>query len=130
MKNVIHKIEINDCLFQHFIKVYGKIWVGFCLNTGKPFFLEVFLKLLSKANVKKNRMGSINWTKLNRVLPVTALLFQKSYFSLRTLYKEVIWCSNQPSVHFHTFQKHWSFIWGFFFSVSILKFAHDPRWRV
>ena len=24
-----------------FSKFYGKIWVGFCLNTWKPFFLEV-----------------------------------------------------------------------------------------
>ena len=27
--------------FQHFSKVYGKIWVRFCLNPGKRFFLEV-----------------------------------------------------------------------------------------
>ena len=25
-----------------FSKFYGKLWVGFCLNTGKRFFLEVF----------------------------------------------------------------------------------------
>ena len=24
-----------------FIKFYGKIWVAFCPNTGKRFFLEV-----------------------------------------------------------------------------------------
>ena len=26
-----------------FSKVYGKIWVGFCLNTGKRFFLKFIL---------------------------------------------------------------------------------------
>ena len=25
-------------------KFYGKIWVGFCLNTGKRFFLEMNLQ--------------------------------------------------------------------------------------
>ena len=32
---------MNGCFFQHFSKVYGEIWVGFCLNTEKQFFLEV-----------------------------------------------------------------------------------------
>ena len=31
---------INSFFFQHFRKVYGKIWAGFCLNTGKLFSLE------------------------------------------------------------------------------------------
>ena len=33
--------EINGCFFQHFSKVCGKILVGFCVNTGKGFFLEI-----------------------------------------------------------------------------------------
>ena len=32
-----------------FIKVYGKIWVGFCLNTGKRFFVEVSFESQQKA---------------------------------------------------------------------------------
>ena len=27
-----------------FSKFYNKIWVGFCLNTGKRFFVELSLK--------------------------------------------------------------------------------------
>ena len=31
-------VKMDGCSFQ---QVYGKIWVSFCLNTGKRFFLEV-----------------------------------------------------------------------------------------
>ena len=30
--------KTNDCSFSNF---YDKIWVGFCLKTGKPFFSEI-----------------------------------------------------------------------------------------
>ena len=40
---------MNACSCRTF---YGKNWVGFCLNTGKPFFLEVLiLKLTERAYV-------------------------------------------------------------------------------
>ena len=54
-------------------------------------------------------------------LPVTTLFFWKFYFSLRTSYKEVIGCTNDPNAHICTFCKRWSFIWRCFFPVSILK---------
>ena len=57
----------------------------------------------------------------NGVLPVTTLLFWKFCFGLRTSYKELTWCTNYPNVHIHTFRKRWSFIWGYFFPMSILK---------
>ena len=38
----------------------------------------------------------------NGVFPVTTLFFWKFYFSLRTSYKELIWCTNYPNVHIHT----------------------------
>ena len=78
---------------------------------------------LSEAIVKTNRMGVQNWliTK-TRVLPVTTFLFRKFCFSLGTSYIELIWCTNHPNVHVHTFQKSWSFTLGCFFPVSILKF--------
>ena len=56
-------------------------------------------------------------TTKNGVLPT----FRKTCFCLRTSYKELIWCNNHPNVHIYTFRKHWSFIWGCFFPVSILK---------
>ena len=55
------------------------------------------------------------------VLPVTTLFFRKFCFSLRTSYKKLIWCSNHPNAHIHTFRKRWSFIWVCYFPVSILK---------
>ena len=34
-----------------FSKFHGKIWVGFCLNTGKRFFRGFILKLTERAYV-------------------------------------------------------------------------------
>ena len=50
----------------------------------------------------------------NGVLPVTTLSFWKFCFSLRTHYKELIWCTNDPNVHIHTFRKRCSLVWGYF----------------
>ena len=57
----------------------------------------------------------------NGVLPVTTLYFWKFCFSLRTSYKEMIWCTNNPNPHIRTFCRRWNFIWRYFFPVSILK---------
>ena len=76
---------------------------------------------LSEANVKTNRMGGTIWTyHKDRSFAIT-LVFRKSSFSLRTSYKELIWCTNHPNVHIHTFRKRWNFIWERFFSLSILR---------
>ena len=57
----------------------------------------------------------------NGVLPVTALFFRNFCFSLKTLYKVLIWCTNHLNVHIHTFRNHWDFILGCFVAESILK---------
>ena len=57
----------------------------------------------------------------NGILPVTTSFFGRFCFSIRTFYKELIWCTNYPSVHIHTFRKRWSFIRGCFLPVSIFK---------
>ena len=63
-----------------------------------------------------------NWTiTKNGVSPVTTLFFWKFCFSLRTFYKELIWCTSDPNVHIRAFCKRWSFIWRWFFPVSILN---------
>ena len=41
----------------------------------------------------------------NGVLTVTTLCFWKFCFSLRTSYKELIWCANYQNVHIYTFCK-------------------------
>ena len=43
LKNVIHRID-SKMNVAPVSKFYAKIWVGFCLNTGKHFFLEVSFK--------------------------------------------------------------------------------------
>ena len=74
---------------------------------------------MSEANVKTNSIVSAKWTYHKE--PVTASFFWKFYSSLRTSYKDLFWCTNDPNFHIHTFRKRWSFIWGLFFPVSILK---------
>ena len=60
----------------------------------------------------------------NGVSPVTNLFSWKFCFNLRTIYKELIWCTNNPNARNCTFCKRWSFIWRYFFLVSILKKKH------
>ena len=81
----------------------------------------------TKLQYQKLMLGQIKWwlqngpiTK-NGVFPVTTLFFWKFYFSLRTSYKELICCSNNPNAYICTFCKRWSFILRCFFPVSILK---------
>ena len=82
----------------------------------------------TKLPYQKPMLRQINWwlqngpiTK-NGVLTVATLFFLKFCFSLRTSYKELICCANNPNVHVCTFCKRWSFIWQCFFSGSILKY--------
>ena len=77
---------------------------------------------ISEANVKTNRMVSTKWTYHKERIFANYFVFWKFNFSFRTLYKELIWCANEPNVHIRTFRKHWSFIWWYFFPVSILKY--------
>ena len=50
-------------------------------------------------------------------------IFWKFCFSLRTSYKEPIWCINDPNAYIRTFCKRWSFIWWCYFPLRILKFC-------
>ena len=90
---------------------------------------------LSKANGKTNRMGCTNGpiTK-SVVLTVTTLFFWKFCFSSRTSYKKLIWCTNHPDVHIHTFRKNWRFIWGCFYGwiidIFYLSCIACPFWSI
>ena len=45
----IHQIDSkNECLVASFGRSYGKICVGFCINTWKRFFLEVWFESQQK----------------------------------------------------------------------------------
>ena len=79
-------------------------------------------KLISEANVKTNRIVSTKWIYHKKwSFASNYFIFLKFHFIIRTSYKDLIWCINYPNVHIDTFRKRWSFIWGCFFPVSILK---------
>ena len=48
-------------------------------------------------------------------------IFMKILFRLKTSYKELVWCTSYPNVHIHTCLKHWSFIWGCLFPLSMFQ---------
>ena len=75
--------------------------------------------------VKTNRMVSTKSTyHKERSFVSNYFIFLKTFlFSLRTSYKELIWCTNDPNVYIRTFCRSWSFIWRWFFSVGILFFS-------
>ena len=97
-------------------------------HKGKPFSKNwSTYHFHIKLPYQKPMLRQIKWwvqngpIKKNRVLPVTTLFFWKFLFSLRTSYKELIWCANYPNVNIRTFCKRWIFLWRCFFPVSILK---------
>ena len=76
---------------------------------------------------QKQILRQIEWWVQNRpitkngVLPVSILFFWEFSFSLRTSYKELIWCTNIPNAHIRIFSKHGNFIGRCFFPLSILN---------
>ena len=65
--------------------------------------------ILIPTGISEANLRQIEWwvqngasTKNGR-LPVTTLLFRKFCFSLRTSYKELIWCTNDPYAHMSYF---------------------------
>ena len=69
---------------------------------------------------KQNRVQNGPITK-SGVLSVTALFFGEISFQFKSLLTKLIWCTNYPKLHIHTFRKRWSFIWAFFIPVATLK---------
>ena len=77
---------------------------------------------ISDPDVKTNRIVSTKWTYHKEgSFANSCLIILRFCFSLRTSYKELIWCSNDPNAHIATFCKHWRFMWRCYFLVSILK---------
>ena len=67
---------------------------------------------LSEANVKTNTMVTTKWTyKKERSFAGNYLLFFENFVSVRTSFKELICCTNNPNTHIGTFCESWSFIW-------------------
>ena len=103
---------------QHFLILEKIFW-----KTETPFKkLECcfYLKVLrlktqhfhTKLLCQKPILRQIEWgvrnvsTTKNRNLPVTTWFFWKFCFSLRTLYKELIWYPNHGNAHIHILEKY------------------------
>ena len=88
----------------------------------------------TKLPYQKLMLRQIKWwlqngpIKKNGVSPATTLYFWKICSSLRTSYKEMICCTNNPNAHISTFCERWSFIWRSFFPVSILNLFDSNIW--
>ena len=83
---------------------------------------------ISEPNVKANRMVTTKWTYYKERSFASNYFFfcWKFCFSLRTSYRDLIWCTSNPNTHIGTFGKRWSFIWRYIFLVSI----HKAHWRM
>ena len=83
--------------------IFKKLDYRFLVESNKNKTHHFHIKLpLQKPMLKQTEWWQQNWpiTK-NRVLPVTNLFFWKFCFSLRTSYKELIWCTK--CAHVRTF---------------------------
>ena len=69
---------MNGCFFQHFSKVYGEIWVGFCLNTEKQFFLEVSFSSQQKEH-------GFFWKMVLEIFKIALRLWDRNVFKWQSL---------------------------------------------
>ena len=103
----------------------GNLFLEQCFLVGNIKIENASLpykRSISEANVKKNRMVTTKWTyHKERSFACNYFIFWKFSFSLRTFYKELIWCTNNPNAHICTFCNCWSLIWRWFFPVGILN---------
>ena len=101
-RNIVFKLKVLRLTRQHF-------------HTNLLFQKPLLM-------VNANRMAISRWTyHKERSFASNYFIFQKFCSSLRTLYNELIWCTNHVNIHIQTFRTRWNFIWGCFFPVSILK---------
>ena len=87
-------------------------------------FLEGWKYIISIQNchIKTNKALSTKWTyHKERSFASSYFIFSKILFQFKASYKELIWCTNDPTAHIPIFCKRWSFIRRCFFPVRILK---------
>ena len=103
-------------------KPFSKNWSTFfeSVKIGNASYL--YKTVISEASVETNRMVGTKWIYHKEWSFASNYFFRKFYFSLRTFYKELIWCINDPNAYMRTFSKRWFFTWRCFFLVSILQY--------
>ena len=121
--NVLNTLTLNQISWKT-RNIFKKLEYCFLVKSTKIENASFSYKTaISEVNVKIKKMLSTKWTchKERSFASNYFFFFWKFCFSLRTSSKELIWCANDPNAHIRTFCKCWSFIWGYFFTVSILK---------
>ena len=105
---------------------FKKLDYGFLVestNVENTFFL--YKTAISEAYVRTNTKVTTKCTHhKERSFASNYFIFLKIWFQFNfcnSLYKELIWCTNNPSAHIRTFCQRWSLIWRWFSPVSILK---------
>ena len=99
----------NENLFQKTgVPVFSwKSWKKHYFYTKLPYQISMLRKI--EWWVQNNPIAK------NEVLPVTTLFFLKILFQFKNLLEKLIWCTNAPNIHIHTFRKRWSLPWGCFY---------------
>ena len=124
--------RIAGTSWRRFIKKFLGVSFETSLGRSKRRRYDVATTSCCWGEYQKPMLRQIEWWVQNgpitkiRVLPVTTLSFKKFCFGLRTSYKELIWCTNDPMPIFVLFCKRLSFLWRCFFPVSILKSLSFP----
>ena len=84
-----------------FSEFYDKIWVGFCFNTGKQFFLEVFLKPTEKTEtlleifktaLRLRDQHVLMWQSLEILIVFYTLTSKKIFWKTKTFSKKLECC--------------------------------------
>ena len=116
----IKQTEMNGWFFQHFSRVYGKIWVGFCVNIRKTLFLRGFiLKPTARALVlPKTVLG---------IFKIPLRFRDRHVFTWKLLETLNVFNTSTLKIFFEKrklFSKKWSII--FFVESTKLKTQHFP----
>ena len=124
--NVFNTLTLSQ-IFWKTKTFFKKLGYGFLVETTKIANTSFpFKTALSEANGKTNRMATTKWTYHKECSFVRNYFsFLKILFQFNNSYKELIWCTNDPNVHIHTFCKRWRFILWCFFPVSIIKLTYS-----
>ena len=124
--NVFNVLTLKQ-IFWKTNPFFKKLEYGFLVERTKIENASFLYKTAtSEAHVKTNKIATTKWTyHKEKSFASNCLCFSKLCVSLRTSYKELISCTNNPNSRVCTICKQWSFIWRCFFAVSILKFISN-----
>ena len=110
------------------LNVFNTLTLKEVFSKTRKFFKKLELLLLWTSLIQSNKIENVTCPCKTALLEASVktveflhyFIFWKFHFSLRISYKELIWSTNYPNVHIHTFRKRWNlFDGGFSFWVSL-----------